>query len=132
MRLISHLIKSRKRHLPELALPNLHELALPELVQPEPAQPEPTLPEIAQPERAQPELALPEPILPDFDKRNRSRNKLKITNVEFSNFPEACPVCHLHQCEQDFRHTIYWTVFETLEECLAKPEKKPPDEERSS
>ena len=80
-----------------------------------------TLPELAKPEPAQPEPT-----------QHRSRNKLKITNVKFSNFPEACPVCHLLQCEQDFRHTIYWTVFETLEESLAKTEEKPPDEEKSS
>ena len=80
----------------------------------------------------QPELARPEPFLPDVIEINRSRNKLKITNVVLTNFPESCPVCHLHQCEIDFRHTIYLTVFNTLEESLAKLEKKPPDEEAST
>ena len=151
MRLISHLIKSRKQlALPELAPADLSQPVLPEHSLPEPALPEPTLPDPTLPEPALPELTLsalapkelapqdlqnltlPELALPELNGRNRSRNKLRISNVEFTNFPEACPVCQLHQCELDFRHTIHMTVYKTLEETLANIEKKPPDEETAT
>ena len=151
MRLISHLIKSRKQlALPELAptdcsqpfLPEhaLQEPALQETALPEPTLPQTTLPELTLPALAPkecapqdlPNLTLPELALPELNGRNRSRNKLRISNVEFTNFPETCPVCQLNQCELDFRHTIHMTVYRTLEETLANIEKKPPDAETST
>ena len=127
-RLISHLIKSQKKHLlPECTLPDLQEISLQELALPQLA-----LSELPQPKLSLSELALPEPTQPEFNGRNHPRKKLEISNVKLTNFPEACPVCYLHQCELDFRHTIYFTVFETLEYSLAKLEKKPPDEKTAT
>ena len=76
--------------------------------------------------KSQKKLALTDPN-PKY--LRSSPSKLKMTNVKLTNFPEGCPVCHLHQCELDLRHTIYFTVYKTLEESLAK---KPPDEDPST
>ena len=58
----------------------------------------------------------------------KSKIKLENSNVVITNYPESCPVCHLHQCEMDLRHDIYFTVFKTLQETFAKFDEKPPDE----
>ena len=58
-----------------------------------------------------------------------------MSNAVVTNYPEACPVCHHHQCESDLRHSIYFTVFETLAkfylEHSDENHTKPPDENPS-
>ena len=55
---------------------------------------------------------------------------LHMSNAVVTNYPEACPVCHQHQCETDLSHSIYFTVFETLANLELPDENhtKPPDE----
>ena len=117
-RLISHLIQSQKKHL-------LLKCALQNLPQEPPY-------EIASPRLSPQKLAVPNPTPPEFIGRNHRSKNIKISNVKITNFPEPCAVCQLHQCELDFRHSIYFAVYETLEDSLAKLKKKPPDEETAA
>ena len=57
---------------------------------------------------------------------------LEITKVTFTNYPEPCSVCNLHQCETDLPHTFHFTIASTIaksiDEAFSKYfNKKPPD-----
>ena len=68
-------------------------------------------------------LYLPQPNALTTD----SSSKMSISNVVSTNYPEPCSLCKLNQCETDDPHTIYFTVFKSLDEAFAKYNKKPPD-----
>ena len=44
--------------------------------------------------------------------------KLSISNPAITNYPEACLVCHQHQCEYDQRHANFFTLKLALDEQL--------------
>ena len=53
-------------------------------------------------------------------KQESKLKSLKISATVFTNFPEACSVCNLFQCETDLCHSLHFKISESIEESVAK------------